>query len=367
MQMRPQWLAGAAVLVAVGFALGTRFAHSPDSDSDAVARLQPTSTPASEAVRGPAEQSGGSDDTVCADEGSAAAHAIGASADQPALRTTKDRLLVSRSAENLTSVALMTVDEPRERLDALRRAMSVGRHEAIVVWSAVQICDRSRPDRNCPDQEWEDELLKLDSENSEVWIRLAASRYDRGDTAKALDALRHAATAAETREYWPETIAMLERALDSAGGYSFPQRAALAFSFAADNLPDYAPYVNMCGRQSRIDAEWAQTCLEYGRLLERQGKTEIGLSIAQTIQIAALESVRNTEEALAVAARRDEATGDRVSEAAGERADAFVLSNTRLFAAYLAALRQRGERVARAEAVAEANRLADRCSQQRTN
>ncbi len=365
--MRPQWLVGAAaVLVAVGFVLGSRFAHSPDTDSAAIGRLDPSSPVAGDALREPTAQPGGFDDAVCADDaGSAAAKPV--AADEPTLSTTKSRLLVSQSAENLTSVALLTVEEPRERLDTMRRAMSVGGREPIVVWSAVQICDHPRPDLNCPAQEWEDELLKLDSENSEVWIRVAARRYERGDTAKALDALQHAATAAETREYWPETVAMLERALDSAGGYSFPQRAALAFSVADANLPDPAPYVNMCGKQSRIDAEWAQACLEYGQLVERQAKTEIGLSIAQTIQIAALESTRNTEEALAAAARRDEAGRNRTSESAGERTDVFVLSNTRVFAAYLATLRERGERAARAEALAEANRLADRCSQQGAN
>ena len=367
MHLRPQWVVGAAaVLVAVGFVLGTRFAPSPDTDSAAVARLDPRSPVAGDASREPTAQPARLDDALCADdEGSAAAHTV--AADEPTLGTTKSRLFVSQNAENLTSIALLSVEEPRERLDAMRRAMSVGRGEPIVVWAAVQICDHPRPDLSCPAQEWEDELLKLDSENSEVWIRVAARRYERGDTAKALDALQHAATAAETREYWPETVEMLERALDSAGGYSFPQRAALAFSVADANLPDPAPYVNMCGRQSRVDAEWAQACLEYGRLVERQAKTEIGLSIAQTIQIAALESARNTEEALAAAARRDDAARDRMSESARERIDVFVLSNTRVFAAYLAALRERGERAARTEALAEANRLADRCSQQPAN
>ena len=367
--IRPQWLVGAAtVLVLAGFVVGTRLARSPDSDSATVIRPEPRSPPAGDTLRGPAaEPAGFSDDTLCADQGSAAAHAVGASAEEPALSVTKNRLRVSQSAENLASVALMEVDEPRERVEAVTRAMTVGRRDAVVVWSAVQICDRPRRDLNCPAQEWEDELLKLDSGNSEVWIRVAASRYERGDTAKALDALRHAATAAETREYWPETVAMLERALDAAGGYSFPQRAALAFSFAAANAPDYAPYVNMCGQQSRLDAEWAQACLDYGSLVERQGKTDLSVGIARSIQFAAFDAMGDTGAAEAVAARKDEAAREAMSEPDVGRTDAFIFSNTRLFAAYLAALRERGERAARAEARAEANRLADRCSQQRAN
>ncbi len=372
MRVKPQWLVGAAaVLVAVGFVLGIQFARSPEPDPDAVASSQGSSTPVTpgEAVRGAAAQPDGSDDALCAgDEGSAAAHTVGVLPDEPSLGTTKTRLLVSQSAENLASVALMMeVTDARERVDAITRAMSIGDRDAIVVWSAVQICDRPRPDLDCPAEGWEDELLKLDGENSEVWIRVAARRYERGDTAKALDAVRHAATAGETREYWAETIAMLERALNAAGGYSFPQRAELAFGFAAANLPAYAPVVSMCGKQSLVDAEWAQACLDYGRLLERQGKTDIGLAIAQSIQIAALEAMRNTEEAQAVAARKDAASRERMSAPAGERADAFVFGNTRIFAAYLAAVRERGERAARTEAREEAKRLADGCSQQPAN
>ncbi len=367
MHLRPQWLVGAvAVLVAVGLVLGIRVARPPDPDAAVVAGSQatPTAVAADEPLHGTTAEPASADDALCADdEGSAAAHAVGPSPDDPALSTTKNRLRVSQSAENLTSVALMAVQDSRERLDAIKRAMSLGGRDAIVVWSAVQICDHPRPDLDCPAREWEDELSKLDSENSEVWVRVAARRYERGDTAQALDALQHAATAAETREYWAETVGMLERALNAAGGYSFPQRAELAFGFAAANLPAYAPVVSMCGKQSLVDAEWAQACLDYGRLFERQGKTEIGLAIAQSIQIAALEAMQNTEEAQAVAARKAAASRERMSAPAGERADVFVLGNTRIFAAFLAAARERGERAARMEARAEAKRLADRCSQ----
>ena len=365
--VRPQWLVGAAaVLVVIAVVLGTRLARFADPESAAVAGSSASPTPVTAGDLA-AVRPGGSDDLHCADDAGSAAGQVAASTAEPTLEATKSRLLVSQSAENLTSVALMAVDDPRERLDAIKEAMSIGDRDAIVVWAAVQICDRPRPNLNCPAREWEDELLKLDSGNSEVWIRVAARHYQRGDTAKALDSLRHAATAAETREYWPETVAMLERALDAAGGYSFTQRARFAFDFAAAHAPDAAPYVSMCGTQSRIDAEWAQACLEYGRLVERQGKTESVLAIGQTIQIAALEAMGNTAATETVAAQQDEAARERASEPAGERVDVFILSNTRLFAAYLAALRERGERAARAEARAEANRLAERCSQQRTN
>ncbi len=245
--------------------------------------------------------------------------------------------------------------------------MNTGPRGATVVWHAVQICARAAADLKCRIGNGRTSCLKLDSQNSEVWIRVALTRYGRGDTAQALDALQRAATAAETRDYWPETVEMLERALDSAGGYSFPERAVSAIGFAAASLHPYGPYVDMCRKQSEIDAEWAQACLEYGRLVERQGKTEIGLSIAQIIQIAALEGMGNAEAAQFVAARRDEAARSRSAEAVDLRGDFFLVSNPRLFATYLAALRERGERAAVIELRAEVKRLAELCSQRRGN
>jgi hypothetical protein len=239
--------------------------------------------------------------------------------------------------------------------------MGTGVRDATVVWSAVLLCDREPDELRCPGQQWEDQLVELDGENSQVWIRVAASRYEQGDEARALEALHRAAAAAGTREYMVETVQMVERALDSAGGYSFPERSTLAFGIAAANLPAHESYLRMCRRQSENDAEWAQACLDYGRLVERTAKTEIGVSMAQAIEIAALDAMNNSDEAEAVAARKYEAENDRALRPIDPLAERLILSNPRQFAAYLALVEQKGERAASAELRAEADRVARRC------
>ncbi|MEO8466016.1 MAG: hypothetical protein ABI640_11800 [Gammaproteobacteria bacterium] len=369
--MRSQSLVGVAVaVVAVAVVLGARVGRSPGPQS-VVAGSGPGLIPAPVvgALRAPPAPAEQSDDALCSAYGRSSADSPGGAlrdkpVGDPFMTAARQRLLVSQSPENLISVALLAREDDAQRMAATERAMSVGRDNAIVVWSAVQICDRVAEHPNCPAQDWETELQKLDSENSEVWIRLAASAYERGEIANALEALRRASTAAESRDYFPETVAMLERALDSAGGYAFPQRAMLAISFASANLPAYAPYVNMCSKQS-LDAEWAQTCLDYGRLVERQGKTEIGIGIAQSIQFAALEAMGDAGAAEEVQARK--ASRARIREATDARFDFFIFGTPRLFADYLAAMREHGERAALAQSRIEANRLADLCSQARAH
>jgi hypothetical protein len=240
--------------------------------------------------------------------------------------------------------------------------MAIGIRDATVVWSAVLLCDRAPQELRCPAQEWEDELIELDSENSQVWIRVAASRYELGDAAKALYALHRAAAAAGTREYMVETVQMVERALDSAGGYSFPERSAIAFEIAAANLPAYDSYLRMCREQSENDAEWAQACLDYGRLVEHTAKTMLGVAMAQAVEIAALDAMNDTAEAEAVAKRKYAADNDRTARPIDPLADRVILSSPRQFGAYLGLVAEKGERAASAELHAEADRMARRCT-----
>ena len=360
-----QLAVGALVLVVVMLAIGFAFRaeRAPSASIPGAGENRPIvavndATPAAAA---------NSDDPLCLDYQEAAADSGREAASDLELAESRRKLLVSQSPEILASVALMAVDDAPTRLDAINRAMTTGRQNATVVWSAVLICDRPPGDLECPAQVWEDELLKLDSGNSEAWIRAAASSYERGDGKQALDALRRASTAAETRDYWPETVAMLERALESAGGYSFPQRVTLAFGLAAANQPAFPFYVNMCSKQSKLDAEWAQTCLDYGRLVERQAKTDIGIEIGQSIQFAALEAMGDTGGAEAVQARKADAAQSRETDASGARTDAYIFSNPRLFADYLAAVREHGERAALARLRPVADDLASQCSPQRVN
>lgn len=357
------WLAVAAALIVAGAVIGVRLDRAPDTAPRPIPAPTAGADEANAAAREAAVPSAfGTEDELCAEyQALAARQALDESKRTPAEETAaRNTLLASQSPEVLASVALLSQD-PAERMDAMTRAMATGRRDATVAWSAVLICDSAPADLQCPAQEWEDELLTLDKENSQVWIRVAASRYEQGDFVKALDALHRAAAAAETREYMVETVQMVERALDSAGGYSFPERSRLAFAVAAANLPAYAAYVSMCEKESEYDAEWAQACFEYGQRVERQAKTMTGVSIAQAIEIAALDALKSSEEAEAVAARKQEAERDRELQSSDPLAEKVILSNPRHFAAYLALIKEQGELAAGAQLRAEASRIAERC------
>jgi hypothetical protein len=254
----------------------------------------------------------------------------------------RERLLVSRDAEHLAAAALVSRNV-RYRVADITKAVTMGPQNAVVAWTAVQICAAANELLPCPAQQWEEQLLKLDGQNSEVWIRVAARRLERGDATGALDAMQRAASAPESNAYWPDTVELVERGLAAAGGYSFSERAALAFGIAAANQPDYASQLKMCKAQSEANRAWADACLRYGETAEVQRKTALGQTSARTLQIEVLEVVGDDESIARVRARgrRTVATIDE-----RRRADALIMSGPRPFARYLAKIRESGESAA---------------------
>lgn len=265
----------------------------------------------------------------------------------------RELLLVSRDAEHLAAAALLSRNA-RERVDDITRALATGRQNAVIAWTAVQICAAAGDAVPCPAQEWEEQLLKLDGQNSEVWIQVAARRLDRGDARGALDAVQRAAAAPASNAYWPDTVELLERGLAAAGGYSFPERAAIAFAVAAANQPDYAGYLSFCKAQSQVNRAWADACLHYGEVAEVQRKTVLGQTSARTLQIAVLEVVADEESVAEVRARGRQTF---VTTDERRRADALIVSGPRPFARYLAKLRESGESAAIAFMLEEAASL----------
>jgi len=270
-----------------------------------------------------------------------------------------DRLSVSSSTEHLHLAALLE-DDSASRIELLDRAISQSPNDAFLLWRAVQICTEEGDATACDLADWERRLLTIDGENSESWLRIAANRYKAGETEAALEAMRHAATAAETRIYWTETIEMIERGLAAAGSdYPFPERAGMAFSFAAMKVPRYGDFTTMCKEQSVLSADWAYTCLGYGELAENQGKTEIGVSIGRSIQKLALEALGELEKAAEVEQRIQARHQERLDSIKdyNPATERLIVSNPTLFSAYLAAIRSEGEEAARRHIAAEIERL----------
>ncbi len=273
-------------------------------------------------------------------------------------RSLSNRLSVSSSAEHLHFAALLASGS-ESRVELIDRAVSLNPNAAFVLWDAVQICAEKRIAPRCPLRDWEQRLLEIGGQNSASWVRVAANRYQADDFDSALDALRYAATSAETRAYWTETVEMIERGFAAASDYAFPFRASMAFGIAASMLPDYSDYVRMCRKQSAKSVEWAYACLAYGELVENQSKNRMGVSIARAIQKLALEALGDVDK-LAAVEKRQQAFQQKMLDSVGDdhaMTERVLVSSPAMFSAYLAAARTHGESAARAHLVEETSRL----------
>ncbi len=264
------------------------------------------------------------------------------------------KLVASPAAEHLYVAALLEEDLPT-RLQLIKRALSIVPDSAVTLWTAVQTCAAVKEQAYCPLDDWTRRLLLIDSDNSEVWMLVAAIRHRAGATGAALKALRQAATAAETRVYWPEIVALAEQSIAAAGDYPFAERANMAFGTAASSGPNYQHFVDMCDEQSAQDAEWASLCLAYGERAERQYKTLLGAAIARAIQSIALEAMGEMEQLAVVNARR-QAFKEQRQDQAEDMLGISLLSPT-LFNMYLTALRIAGEAGANDILAEEARRM----------
>lgn len=255
-----------------------------------------------------------------------------------------ETLVQSSSAEHLHFAALLDRD-PASQVELIRRAVSLDPNDAFTLWTAVHVCADKREATGCPLRDWERRLLQVDGQNSESWLRVAANRYQARDLDGALEALRRAATSAETRAYWTEAIEMAVRGYAVIGDRSFPERAAMAFGVAAANLPNVGDYVNMCKAQSEASVEWAYSCLAYGETVEKQGKTEVGVSIGLAIQLLALEALGESEKFAEVEQRKEARAKERRAMYSKIRPpmDELMVSTPALFSSYLASIRTYGE------------------------
>ena len=279
------------------------------------------------------------------------------------ISTLKQNLSVSASAEHLHLAALLE-DDPSLRVDLLGQATLRSPHDPFLIWAAVQTCSASLISRDCPLRDWEQRLIAVDGQNSESWIRVAANRYAADELDTALEALRHASTAAESRAYWTEMIEMIERGFAAGSDYTFPERVSIAFGIAASEQPRYGDYVSMCKEQSAQSVDWAHACLAYGELVENQGKTEMGVAIARSIQIIALNALGELENAAAVEQQLQARRQGSLASVAdyNPQIERLMFSNPALFSTYLATIKSDGEEAAKRRMTVEIERLIEQRS-----
>ena len=261
----------------------------------------------------------------------------------------RKRLAASRNPEHIYSAVLLETDATL-RAQRMSEVLLADTSNVLLAWHGLDICSQYEGPDGCPLERLERRLLDLDSQNAMAWARVAVNRMQRGETDSALDAMRYAASAAEARSYWPETVEMLERAMAANSDLAFQERAGLAIAGAAAILSKLSPIVTICREQPADSPEWARACLDYGSLLERRQETEIGKVIGLAIQQATLETLGMDLQRDEVAAKVKTARRDRNSlwsDRRGPLVDVVLLTSPRDFAAYLNAVRQHGEYKAR--------------------
>jgi hypothetical protein len=197
----------------------------------------------------------------------------------------RERLVQSQDPEHLAAAALFA-DSAADQVEDITKALAAGPGNALLLGIAVRICDEAIDAVDCPIEKWEDEWLRVDGQNRYAWVRVAANRMRRGEPQAALNAMQHAASAAETHAYWPATLEMLDRARAAADDYQLSDRAAR--DIATANIPDYEAYAQMCRAQSLASAAWADACFRYGQQAELQDKTALGRAAARAVQAASL-------------------------------------------------------------------------------
>ncbi len=268
----------------------------------------------------------------------------------------RGRWLASTNPEHLVAAALL-LRQPDDQVAPVKRALETGGDNLVIVWTAARICSAAKDQDACPAGKLAERLIAIDPLNSETWMFAAVQRLQRGDKAGALAAVQRAGSATESRIYWAETIALMERAFAAASDYGFVDRARAAIGVASANLPRYSDYTRMCTQQSQVSEAWAYACLSYGELAERRGDTIIGELIARSMQISALKRLGDQAKLAEVVARGDRAEAAR-REAVGDRdADVLIFSTPDLFADFLNVLSQQGESAAQQWRHQEAARL----------
>ncbi|MEL7450319.1 MAG: hypothetical protein AAFN78_13985 [Pseudomonadota bacterium] len=238
------------------------------------------------------------------------------------MATARESLAVSTDPEHLLTAAFLS-EAPGERLALVERALAAAPADPHLLRRAVEFCQQAGGASECPLERWEQRLLDADSQNSEAWILVATNRYERGDHAGALSAVQQAAASPETRRYWPETVALANRALGAATRreYSAGIYDALSIAFTMVSDKRRRP---MCESASG-STEWVDACLRYGETLERQARVTIDHLNGVTLQLQALQIRGDNEQLAAVIERRDALMARPMPDATQTQAIAMLL------------------------------------------
>ena len=263
-----------------------------------------------------------------------------------AIRQSIPATLAASSESGHLHAAALLEQNPANQLGYLKQGMLISPHDPLLVADALRICTAADKELDCPSTAWEAHLIAADGQNSQTWMRIAVNRHRAGDPAGALEALRFAATAAETRDHWPYQIELIEAGITASSDFSFPESAMLAIQFAAQNPPEYNDVIQMCQAESTGSSEWAYQCLTYGKLIEVQGKTAMGIINGIYLQHIAYVGLGDLSLASAAKARmriRSQQWQHLFGEENVAAIQDHMFSSPQVFSTYLESIRNEGE------------------------
>lgn len=168
------------------------------------------------------------------------------------------------------------------------------------------------------------------------------SRYEQGDEAGALEALRRATTAPRYDVYWTDHVGLFERALAASTGLSYSERAIVAMGIVAATWRPDLELVTACTGQIGVAPEWLPVCGDFGRRLEADGGILLDTALGVAIQAAVYEAIGD-EQRLAVASRKREALSTMTTLDYLEDAQLLLMEDERLLSDYLTEFDTYGE------------------------
>ena len=194
-------------------------------------------------------------------------------------------LAQSKDPEHMLAAALIGFDrKSKEHFAAMEKALAADPNNPLILWNFLHACSLTLEEAVCQAKRIEKRAGLSDGGNGALWGRLAGYRLRRGDTTGAFDALIKANTAPQFNRYFIEHVGVLERGFAAATDIAYRERIIGGIGMTVGTTSDLTGVYKGCMVQAPESAEWLQACTEYGKRLERDGRTTLSTLIGIGIQ-----------------------------------------------------------------------------------
>ncbi len=203
--------------------------------------------------------------------------------------------------------------------------ISSGARSPYLLFKAVDRCyAKNGSAAYCPREQWLELLTQLDSENSEVWIRVAGLRFVQGDDEAGMAALQRAATASGSDDYYARDLQNFVNGFSASGDVTRYEAVRLAQGLAASDLPAIEYHFYACTSPDISDARRLALCEQYVSNVQSRGTTEILRNVTERIDLFNLEARGSVEAAEQLQQQRDERTVEAMANILTEQASELL-------------------------------------------